>query len=251
MSDKNREFFRRVYPQHWLSSRQLRSYNQLHYKYQEITLDRIECFDGCKLLECGCGSGELLDRLHLRHANTTLLGLDIGHESLVWAQGETAKRGHQGIHLAESDVRQLPLPSNHFDRVLCSSVLWYVQSPAFVISEMIRVLKPGGRFVFDVRNPYHITNQMAELSLKLRRALGKMAPAYSFYSPARISKLLQTLPVQFDIEGFFVLLPTRLPLLGTKWGNWVQWSPWLAFRAGHGPARWFAQKLLVSGQKLQ
>lgn len=45
---------------------------------------------------------------------------------------------------------QIPFPSNRFDLVFCTQVLEYVQDPGFVISEIYRVIKPGGILVLSV-----------------------------------------------------------------------------------------------------
>lgn len=248
MKHSNRSFFRHIYPGRWLAGRQIRTSNTTHYQYQEITLASLACFDGCSLLECGCGSGELLARLYDRYPRMRLFGIDLGRDSMLWA-----KRGPlltSDVRFIEGDITTLPIESSRFDRVLCSSVLWYVTEPYTVIQEMVRVLKPGGRFVFDVRPPYHITNVLTKCSLVVRRLAGQTAPSYSFLSLRALSQCLEMLPVKFDIVGYFVLLPTRLPLLSSRWGNWTGLSYWLSFKAGHGQARWLAQKLLITGHKL-
>lgn len=248
MENPNRNFFRHVYPQSWLSGQQTRAANSAHYLYQEVTLASLNCFDGCSLLECGCGSGELLLRLRDRYPGIKLFGIDLAHRSMIWAKEGPLRASN--VHFIEGDIAALSIGSNRFDRVLCSSVLWYVPNPYAAIEEIVRVLKPGGRFVFDVRNPYHITNLLTRCSLAARRIAGKSVPRYSFLSPRALSQFLATLPVRFRILGCFVLLPTRLPLLGSRWGNWARLSPWLSFRVGHGKARWLAQKLLVIGHRL-
>jgi SAM-dependent methyltransferase len=45
---------------------------------------------------------------------------------------------------------QIPFPNDGFDLVFCTQVLEYVPDPGFVVSEMHRVLKPGGMLVLSV-----------------------------------------------------------------------------------------------------
>ncbi len=249
MQNKNRTYFQKIYPRRWVAQRRSRVQNRMHRQYQHITLDTLQCADGHRVLECGCGSGELLALLHERNPQLDLVGMDLGYFSLQWARTEVLHADDR-VHLTQAEITALPFPSNHFDRVLCSSVLWYVPQAAAAIEEMVRVLKPGGRFVFDVRNPYHITNFFTEVSLRMQRVTTGRGITYSYFSPRGVATVLDVLPVTCEITGYYVLLPTRLPLLGTRWGNWVQWTPWLAFKAGHGSLRWLAQKLLVVGHKL-
>ena len=247
MGNVNTTYFREVYPKQWLEGRHRRAENASHRRYQALTLAQLACRDDDHLLECGCGSGELLVRLRAQYPHMQLTGVDLGRESLAWAAQEVLQEG--GVTLIEGDITALPIASETFDRVLCSSVLWYVPDPYAAIGEMVRVLKPGGRFVFDVRPPYHITNLLTRGSLALRRAMGRHVPAYSFVSPGALSSFLTTLPVTFEVRGYFVLLPTQLPVLGAKWGNWAALSSWLSFEAGRGWAKRLAQKLLVTGTK--
>lgn len=46
-----------------------------------------------------------------------------------------------------ADAHSLPFPDNSFDGVICLRVLRYFHSPHLFISEVYRVLKPGGKFV--------------------------------------------------------------------------------------------------------
>ena len=63
-----------------------------------------------------------------------------------------------------ADVHKLPFEDEKFDNILCTEVLEHLHSPHLAISEMKRVLKPGGklilstRFIFplhDVPNDYY------------------------------------------------------------------------------------------------
>ena len=248
MSIENEKIFRDKYPDYWLKSKKYRAEDISHYRYQEITIDHLNCFPGCSLIECGCGSGELLSRLSQKYSGIRLFGIDLGRKSIISARSGPLKQYNYSF--IEGDISSLPVKTNSFDRVLSSSVLWYLPDPYHAIMEMIRILKPGGQFVFDVRNPFHITNLLTQWSLAARRGLGRSAFKYSFLSPRSLSGFLESLPIKFSIFGYFVLLPTRLPVLGRKWGNLAALSTWLSFKAGHGMGRWLSQKLLVSGYKL-
>ena len=248
MENINKKIFREKYSDHWLKYQDYRSTDRFHYQYQKITLTQLNCFEECSLFECGCGSGELLHRIAKTHPDMQLFGIDLGRKSLLSAK-EGPLKNYDSFFI-EGDVNSLPVRSNSYDRILASSVLWYLPEPEQAIAEMIRILKPGGQFVFDVRNPYHVTNLLTRLSLTLRRSISKPALKYSFYSPKKLSALLDSLPIEYTIVGYFVLLPTRLPFLGRRWGNLVSLSPWLSYQAGKGLGRWLAQKLLITGHKV-
>jgi len=46
-----------------------------------------------------------------------------------------------------SDITNIPVPNDHFDYVLCTEVLEHIPSPHTAISELSRVVKPGGKII--------------------------------------------------------------------------------------------------------
>ncbi len=54
----------------------------------------------------------------------------------------------------EARGERLPLASEHFDLVICTQVLQYVDDPAIVLAEIHRVLKPGGCVILSVPAVY-------------------------------------------------------------------------------------------------
>lgn len=47
-------------------------------------------------------------------------------------------------------AEQIPFPSQTFDLAVCTQMLEYAPDPALVVSEILRVLKPGGRLLLSV-----------------------------------------------------------------------------------------------------
>jgi len=71
----------------------------------------------------------------------TYVGLDLAITPLV----DVVARGES-----------LPFLQNQFDLVICTQVLQYVPEPARVVTEMFRVLKPGGHLLLSVPSAYPI-----------------------------------------------------------------------------------------------
>jgi len=98
---------------------------------------------GCRpgrMLDLGCGEGSLLEA-----AGMGGTGVDLHPERLSLA---TRKK----LHVALADGSNLPFADYSFDMVICMEVLEHVQDMAGVISEVHRVLKPGGRWIISVPN---------------------------------------------------------------------------------------------------
>ena len=52
----------------------------------------------------------------------------------------------------QGDAAEMPVEDSSYETVLCSDLLGYVPSPAHVVRECLRVLKPGGYGIFMARN---------------------------------------------------------------------------------------------------
>lgn len=99
-----------------------------------------------KALDLGCGRGGVMERLHSRAG--FVAGLDPDLDSL---------REHRApvLALVCGLASALPYPDATFDLVCCSWVLEHLPDPARSLSEVARVLVPGGRFVFLTPNALH------------------------------------------------------------------------------------------------
>jgi len=105
---------------------------------------------GERVLDAGCGPGfyvaETLERVG---PDGSVAGVDASEAML----GVAAKRceGHDNVSFHEGDVTALPVGDADFDRALSVQVLEYVEDIPAALSELLRVLRPGGRvLIWDV-----------------------------------------------------------------------------------------------------
>jgi ubiquinone/menaquinone biosynthesis C-methylase UbiE len=96
-----------------------------------------------RVLENGCGVGEYL--VHLAMHAKQAVGFDFEFERTL----EARKKGSEVICGAGE---KLPFPDDYFDLVLSHEVLEHVQDDQLAVTEIIRVLKPGGRLILFVPN---------------------------------------------------------------------------------------------------
>jgi len=108
-----------------------------------------------RVLDVGCGGGELLSFLPIRNK----YGVDINLTSVKWAR-------RRGINARVVDVetQKLPYRDNYFDLVLCTELLEHLFNPFLLLSEIKRVLKKGGYVYATVPNDlYYIESRIKVL----------------------------------------------------------------------------------------
>ena len=109
---------------------------------QELPLlDRYR--GAARVLDVGAGTGEFSSRLAQLWPEATVTGVDVLSSSV-----ELARNRHQALaprlQFEQGDAFQLQYPEGSFDLVACRHVLQAIPTPELVISELARVLRPGG-----------------------------------------------------------------------------------------------------------
>lgn len=122
----------------------------IHKKYGSRDIDEwmlhlINPQKGSKILDAGCGAGKQCFLFYKALAGEAeIMGGDVNSELLDKARQENAKIGNR-IRLIDLDFNQrFPLENDQFDLLTCCFSIYYSEDIPFTISEMHRVLKPGG-----------------------------------------------------------------------------------------------------------
>jgi ubiquinone/menaquinone biosynthesis C-methylase UbiE len=97
-----------------------------------------------KVLDVGCGRGELLARL--RSQRRELYGFDLSATA-----AKVAKTICKDTNFFVADARYIPFKSNTFDYIICTEVLEHIEGDD-AIRECHRVLKPNGSALFTIPN---------------------------------------------------------------------------------------------------
>lgn len=98
------------------------------------------------VFELGCGGG-YNQALYDHGRVTSLSGID-PNPALLAAARDRARASGLTADLREGVGESIPFGDGAFDTVVCTYTLCSVVSPARVLAEMRRVLKPGGRLLF-------------------------------------------------------------------------------------------------------
>ena len=98
-----------------------------------------------RVLELGCGTGNLQRALVQAHADRRVTGLDASPQMLAITRRRLAASGQSG-RLVRAVAQALPLSATSFDSVVATFPTEYIIDPA-TLAELRRVLRPGGRVV--------------------------------------------------------------------------------------------------------
>jgi ubiquinone/menaquinone biosynthesis C-methylase UbiE len=103
--------------------------------------------DGMKAIELGCGTASLADTLYQK-------GVDIAACDVSEVAIGRAKEKYPHLDLSVQSAEQLPWPDEHFDAVLSFDVLEHLFEPDRHLSEVRRILKPNGYYLFQTPNKW-------------------------------------------------------------------------------------------------
>lgn len=110
---------------------------------RETALSRAALFPGAVVADVGAGTGFLARGLVSQARKVYVI--DSSPEMLAVARKNLA--AFNNVEYCQADGRRLPLPDACLDAALANMYLHHVPDPLAAISEMVRVLKPGGRLV--------------------------------------------------------------------------------------------------------
>lgn len=128
------------------------------------------------LLDVGCGSGILIQKLLSLSRNLKLYGLDITPKMIEVAKKKFISCSNVKISLGSAI--KMPYENNSFDYVICASSFHHHPDPLQSAKEMVRVLKPGGKLLildmciegllrkllFKIENIYHNEGKVFRLT---------------------------------------------------------------------------------------
>lgn len=117
------------------------------YIEQILPLTREHLGDAKRVLDIGTGEGQVA-RAAKDNGAEFVIGVD---RSTAMLSEAAIRQG--GITYLQADVSKLPFAGESFDAVTVSLVLEHVEELAKSISEIARVLKPGGRFLLFINHP--------------------------------------------------------------------------------------------------
>lgn len=180
---------------------QMRDFNPLRLAYIKEVLGSLQ---NKKILDVGCGGGLLSEALAQEGA--TVIAIDSSAAAIEDAQRHAAGQ-NLALDYQIADATRLPLADASFDVVMASEVLEHLEDVQTVLAEVSRVLKKGGRFIFDTPNRTWISRFCLIVlgEWVLRKIPRGTHDGRRFIRPTELKELLMVTGMRVrDIRGFWV-----------------------------------------------
>jgi ubiquinone/menaquinone biosynthesis C-methylase UbiE len=212
-------------------------------------LERLQAFvslKGQRVLDVGCGYGDLLVTLETEGSARLAIGVDPDFE---WAREARRRTDHQVVGVTVALGGRLPFPANSFDGICSNFVVEHAADLSAMLAEMMRVCVPGGwcyingpNYLVPYEPHYHmlllpwLPRKLAEWWLRGR---GR-DPAYlhcciHYVDPFTVIRSMR----QRGVVSVLNLMQQSIaqPELFAsefvrKWArriNWLPWPSWLVF----------------------
>jgi ubiquinone/menaquinone biosynthesis C-methylase UbiE len=183
-----------------------------HQMLDDLEVDLVQRYGADKeVLEVGCGTGLILDRV-ARFARRAV-GIDL-------SSGMLEKAAARGLEVQEASATDLPFADGSFDVAYSFKVLAHVEDIRLAMSEMARVVRPGGWVLAEFYNERSLRRLVK--ALKPPTAVSDSTDDHAVYTRYdTIDQIKSYLPPELEwvtSRGIRIVTPVaavhRVPVLG-------------------------------------
>jgi SAM-dependent methyltransferase len=104
-----------------------------------------------RLLDCGCGPGSISCDFAKIVVSGHVTGIDLEQSQIDLACARASEQGLTNATFSIGSIYDLPFPDSSFDVVFAHAIFEHISDPEQALSEMFRVLEPGG--LVAIRSP--------------------------------------------------------------------------------------------------
>ena len=182
--------------------------------YARDLAERVKNAKPSKVLELACGTGvvtrELMQALD---PDASLVATDFNPAMLEYARTTAQAEKFPNLDWQTADATALPFDDDSFDLLVCQFGFMFFPDKSKAMAEVKRVLKPGGRLIFNVWGAMEDNPVFYSVELALQELLPE-EPVPIIPTPCSMAdhELLSTLLVEAgfeDIQVTDVILPVR------------------------------------------
>jgi trans-aconitate methyltransferase len=173
-------------------------YKQQHafvFQYGNNLLEWLAPQAGEKILDLGCGTGELTAKIAESGAQVT--GIDSSATMI-----ESAQKHYPNVTFKVADATNFSLPEQ-FDAVFSNAVLHWIRNQEKMLDRVHQHLRPGGRFVLEMGGKNNVADIMGAFD-KVMEAKGYTYKAFWYYpSVAEYTTLLEEYGFRVNQVSYF------------------------------------------------
>jgi ubiquinone/menaquinone biosynthesis C-methylase UbiE len=123
----------------------LRAQAELSWSREAKALARLGLCDGMSILEVGSGPGFITERLLEALPHSTVTSVELDPNMCEFARTQLAAYLGERLEIVQTSILYTDLPEESFDFGLARFVLQHLSAPDLAMSEILRIVKPGGR----------------------------------------------------------------------------------------------------------
>jgi ubiquinone/menaquinone biosynthesis C-methylase UbiE len=119
-----------------------------HEAFRQHVLELADLEGGEWLLDAGCGTGMMALRIAARYPGCAVHGIDLSPKMIAAARRDTEEQGLK-VDFRVGSITDLPYPGNSFGVVITNIMYHHLDlaEKRQAVTQIARVLKPGGRYV--------------------------------------------------------------------------------------------------------
>jgi len=202
---------RRAFYEHRAASSPHRTSAKRYYDERLVRVVHFNIPRGCRVLEIGCGRGDLLASLSPRLG----VGIDFSREAI-----RLARRRHPGLYFVVGDATALPVRTT-FDAVVFSNLVGDLVDIQRALDELPRMCHPRTRIFFSHWN--YIWEPLVRVAERL--GLKPPQPEQNWISPEDLQNLLKLAGLDTVKIGRDFLAPLPIPHLSNAVNDFVATLP--------------------------